>query len=173
MAEGTIYLKDGNNLAKLILKEGLGRLEGFKEESANNKYQNLMMLLVKAEEEAKEQQLNIHSLKVPNIPTIVYNIEKKNLVIAKEISDKLFGIKKFGKDIGDKPIPHLTGVIEGVVSGNEFVLRLDVQGAMISLALYGISCVSLKHVDVELRKFHEEAKKDAYKTLMTREVKVD
>ena len=155
----SIILPNDKNLSELLVGSGLANVAPPRADDSFTKY---MKQLSEAEEEAKKKKVGIHSAKTPvNVAKFTDYSQQRQTTKAKQFFDFI------------KNEPNVTGVVEAVLSGSLFKIRLEKQNCYIMFSLSGIRTYSMEKNVPQYEKFAKEALKFSKDQILQREVELD
>jgi len=155
----SIILPTDKNLAELVVGAGLATVAPPRADDSFTKY---MKQLTDAEDEAKKKKVGLHGSKTPvNVAKFTDYSQPRQTSKAKTFFEFI------------KNEPSITGVVEAVLSGSLFKIRLEKQNCYIMFSLSGIRTFSMEKNVPQYEKFAKEALKFSKDQILQREVELD
>lgn len=154
----SIILPNDKNVSELLVSHGFANVNPPRGDDSFTKY---MKQLSEAEEEAKNKKVGLYSSKTPANPAKFSDYGQQGM------ASKAKQFFEFAKNEA-----NLTGVVEAVLSGSLFKVRLDKQNCYILFSLAAIRTYAMEKNVPQYEKFAKEALKFSKEQVLQRDVEI-
>lgn len=154
----SIILPNDKNLSELLVGSGLANVVPPRSDDPFSKY---LKQLSEAEDEAKKNKKGMHSSKTAVNPAKFTDYgDKRNSMKSKQFFEFV------------KNEPSLNGIVEAVLSGSLFKVRLEKQNCYVLFSLGGIRTLSLEKNVPQYERFAKEAVRFSKDQILQRDVEL-